>query len=302
MSHSRRQFLSRSAMVAALAVLPAPFKALAARSRFNFTPVRRGVGIFEARGGTIGWLVRDKALVAVDSQFPESAQACLDGLTEKSGRRMDLLINSHHHGDHTAGNSVLGANARHIVAQSNVPVLQKRFYGKSEREQKYADITFEETWTQDLGDETIALNYFGPGHTGGDSVIHFQNADVAHMGDLVFNHRHAYIDLPAGCDTRNWMTVLERTYDMFTDNTVFIFGHGNPTHGILGTRDDVLVMRDYLGALRKAVSDGIRDGKSSADIAALGLEGFESHRIDGSTKGIEGNLMAVYEELTEAVE
>ena len=52
------------------------------------------------------YALKDKgAVVAVDSQFPDSAKACVDGLQERSKNRgVDLLINSHHHGDHTGGN------------------------------------------------------------------------------------------------------------------------------------------------------------------------------------------------------
>jgi len=301
---NRRRFLNQSASVLALAALPLPIRAVAHNRSLNFTPIRRGVGIFEGRGGTIGWLIRDDALVVVDSQFPESAGVCLNGLAERSSRSIDLLINSHHHGDHTAGNPVLGADANHILAHANVPVLQRRSAESRGNmdQQKFADVTYEETWEQTIGDEVVRLQYLGPAHTGGDSIIHFQNADVVHMGDLVFNHRHAYIDLAAGSETLNWMSVLQRTYLDHTDDTVFIFGHANPVNGVLGTRDDLLIKRDYLGALRDAVANGIRDGKTADEIAADGLQGFDGHKIDGSSSGIAGNLKTVYEEVTRTVE
>jgi glyoxylase-like metal-dependent hydrolase (beta-lactamase superfamily II) len=50
----------------------------------------------------------------------------LDGLKEKTDHVMDYLINTHHHGDHTAGNPVFKGFAKHIVAHQNVPDLQKR--------------------------------------------------------------------------------------------------------------------------------------------------------------------------------
>ncbi len=292
-------------MLATLASLPSSLRNFgSAFQARNFTPIRRGVGIFESRGGTIGWLVRPEALAVVDSQFPESAAVCLEGLKERSDRTMDLLINSHHHGDHTAGNAVLGADADHILAHANVPILQRRSAEKnnSVEAQKFADVTFEETWEESVGDENIKLSYFGPGHTSGDAIIHFQEANVVHMGDLVFNHRPAYIDLAAGASTRNWISILERAYKEFTDDTVFIYGHGNPTHGILGTRDDLLASADYFTALRKAVSDGIRDGKTTDEIAAKGLEGFDSFKVNGSADGIAGNLKTVFEEVTQTVE
>lgn len=299
----RRRFLTRTgaALGAGLAVAALPFPVSARSTQAGlFTPIRRGTGRFESRGGTIGWLINDDALVVVDSQFPESAAECRDGLQERSGRTVDLLINSHHHGDHTGGNSVLGADADHIVAHDNVPMLQRM---QAEQRgtlnaQAYADTTFAETWSQDVGDETVHLYHFGPAHTAGDAIIHFEKADVVHMGDLVFNYRHAYIDLGAGADTANWMTVLERAHDQFTDNTVFIFGHGNPANGVLGRRENLLVMRDYLGALRDAAEAGINAGMSAIETGAHGLEGFQSHMLQGNPDGIAGNIATVFEEMT----
>jgi len=54
---------------------------------------------------------RDRApstrVLVVDSQFPETAQMLLDGLKSRTQRKIDLLINTHHHGDHTHGNCLL---------------------------------------------------------------------------------------------------------------------------------------------------------------------------------------------------
>ena len=41
-----------------------------------FTLLRRNVGIFNQRGGTIGWLVSGDGLLVVDSQFADTAPTC----------------------------------------------------------------------------------------------------------------------------------------------------------------------------------------------------------------------------------
>src|SRR6187549_2605873 len=118
MSLSRRDFIARSALVFGAGAL-APSAIAAAMQQVPpagaapqapdwqpvFTPMRRNVGYFTGRGGTIGYLIDKGAVVVVDSQFPDSAQACLTGLNERSqNHAVDLLINTHHHGDHTGGN------------------------------------------------------------------------------------------------------------------------------------------------------------------------------------------------------
>jgi glyoxylase-like metal-dependent hydrolase (beta-lactamase superfamily II) len=92
----------------------------------EFKDVRRNVGTFFARGGTIGYLVTPDAVVVVDSQFADTAPLFLEGMKPKTQRKFDLLINSHHHGDHTGGNKVIQPNVAKIVAHANVPGLQKK--------------------------------------------------------------------------------------------------------------------------------------------------------------------------------
>ena len=249
----------------------------------TFTDLRRGVGYFTERGGTIGYLATDDALVMVDTQFAESAQTAYDGLDERTPGRasvIDLLVNTHHHGDHTSGNGVLAPLAARHVAHEAVPGLQRAAAVRSGSldQQAYARETYSREWSTDVGDETVMLHYFGQAHTCGDSMVHFVNADVVHTGDLVFNRLPPYIDLGAGADTANWMSVMEQAHATFSDETTFIFGHGNEEYGVTGTRADLLVMRDFLGATREYVERGLASGESVESLAEIdAIPGFPDH-------------------------
>lgn len=296
---NRRDFLKTTALAAATVSFPFPVRG---RPRFDgFAPIRRGVGVFEGEGGTIGWLINDDALVVIDTQSPESATTFWTGIQERTDRSIELLINSHHHGDHTGGNSVLGPHANQILAHSNVPGLQRASAESRNNleSQVYADLLYDQAWERDAGDETIRLKYYGSAHTGGDSVIHFEKANVVHVGDLVFNRMPAYIDLPAGATTEGSIRVLEAIHDDFSDETVFIFGHGNPANGIIGTRADLILMRDFFTALREYVGKGIAEGKSAEELDADRLPGFESHYIDDWAGGINHDIQMVYSELSD---
>src|SRR6476661_9824032 len=114
---NRRQFLvSSSAGLAgaSLVGLPAWAQQPAAPPTTAFNDVRRGVGCFTGQGGTIGYVINGDGAIAVDSQFPATAGPCVEGLKQKSPKGIDLLINTHHHGDHTGGNSVFKPVVRHI--------------------------------------------------------------------------------------------------------------------------------------------------------------------------------------------
>ena len=279
---SRRQFVARSAVAAAALPFVSPLAQAGAFGqppprRAEFTAIRRGVGAFTERGGTIGYLRSDTALVAVDTQFPDSARTFLDGLRD-DGRGLDVLVNTHHHGDHTAGNAVLAPLAAQHVAHEAVLGLQRAAASQSGSldAQRYASDTFERTWSADLGDEVLALHYFGPAHTCGDAVVHFERADVVHMGDLVFNRRQPYIDRGAGASVEHWGTVLETVHGRFADDTAFIFGHAGDGYPVIGTRADLLVMRDFLAAARQAIVVRGADGATAAEIEGLLIPGFEA--------------------------
>ena len=304
MSTSRRDFLATSAAAALAATFgrPALLGALQqAQAQPVFTPIRRNVGYFTMRGGTIGWLVNPSAVVVVDSQFPPEAKACLDGLNSRSNNHpVDFLINTHHHGDHSGGNISFRGAAKKVVAHAKADEHMRNPPGaQAPADQLYPDTTFAETWSADVGDEKVVARYYGRAHTSGDAVITFERANVAHMGDLMFNQRHPVVDRAAGATLRNWMTVLDRTVKDHSNDTIYIFGHGNTGLPVTGSKDDLAKFRDYIGALLAFVETQVKAGKSRDEVLAMRdpLKGFESFGRFGAANARDP-LTCAYEEVT----
>jgi cyclase len=316
---NRRTFLLRSAGLAAAGLFsrtllraqtPAPAAGSTAAGAkpaapsgppiTEFKPLRRNTGIFTGRGGTIGWLASPSALIVIDTQFPDTAATCLAGLPDRNGRTLDVVLNTHHHFDHTSGNPIFKPAARKIVAQANVPKLQFAAAEKSGELEKqvFADTTFAEVWRHDCGDEVVTAQYFGPAHTNGDAVMTFEKANVVHMGDLVFNRLYPYIDRPGGASVRGWVKRLEEVHENFPADAIYIFGHGSSKFGVTGTRDDLLVMRDLLNAMLGHVQQGLDAGKTKEQIAALdNLPGFPDFHVPAPNR-LPSILGTVYDELT----
>ncbi len=297
MLQSRRHFLTgASALALAAALRPSRAIGQTPLPTSEFTIIRGDVGMFVAQGGTIGWMVSADGVVVVDAQMPPTSQPCLDGLAARSGnRRIDCLFNTHHHLDHTGGNAVFRSTAKHIIAHRRVPELQKTA-ARPGTDQVYADTVFEERWAISLGAETITAIACGPAHTAGDSIVHFAQANVIHMGDLVFNRRLPVLDRPGGCRIARWIDVLERTAGDFPPDTRYIFGHAKPGFPVRGTREDLLVQRDFLAAVLDHVRREIQAQRSREAIiaAAVALKGFADH---GPLN--ERVLAPAYDELTE---
>jgi glyoxylase-like metal-dependent hydrolase (beta-lactamase superfamily II) len=183
-----------------------------------------------------------------------------------------------------------------------VPRLQRE---RAERDktldrQTYAEVTFPETWRKELASEVVAAKYFGPAHTSGDIVTHFEKANVIHMGDLMFNRMYPVIDRPGGASIRGWITVLERVAKAYPTDAIYVFGHGNAKFGVVGKATDLLVFRDYLSGLLDHVQKKIKAGEPKEKVVALdNLPGFpDFHVAPGPQNRLPLNLGVAYDELT----
>jgi cyclase len=256
------------------------------------------IGIFTERGGTILFCVSKKGIAVVDSQFPEQAQHLIDEIKKKTTKPFKYLINTHHHGDHTGGNIAFKGLVANVVAHANSLSNQRAAAEKNKNEDKqlYPTLTYNtEVLRKKLGKETISLHYFGAGHTNGDSLVHFERANIVHMGDLMFNRRHPFVDKSAGANMANWIKVLDKATNTFDNTTQFICGHAADGFEVIAKQDDLKAFGDYLGAILKFVEGEIKAGKTKEEIIKTKLvPGIGDWKGDG----IERPLTAAFTELT----
>lgn len=295
----RRIFLKNSGLVlGALAFLSNKTMAqLMTDPTWKINMLTDTIGIFTEKGGTILFYLSDDGIVVVDSQFPDAAGHLIDELKKKSEKPFRLLINTHHHGDHTAGNIAFKGMVQHVLAHENSKANQIRVAQekKNEDQQLYPDQTFGTTWCEPIGKEEICLHYFGAGHTNGDSLVEFKKAKIVHLGDLMFNRRHPYIDKSAGANISNWITVLDKAASKFSKKTTFICGHAADGYDVILKRDDLKLFGDYLGKVLVFVEAEIKSGKSKEEILkATSIPGVTEWKGDG----IERPLTAAYVELS----
>lgn len=297
---NRRNFIQNSALtLGAFTLLP---NGLWAKSNldtpYKIKELRGGVSVFTEKGGTIAYLQTPKGMVVVDSQFPEQSQHLIDELKKQSTNPFKLLVNTHHHGDHTGGNIAFKGLVEHVVAHENSLLNSKTVAQKQKNEDKqlFADVTFKDSWKQKVGKEKIKAHYFGAGHTNGDAVIHFENANVAHLGDLLFNRRYPFVDRAAGANINSWIKVLDKIHHTFDNETIFVFGHAFDPEKITGSKEDINAFKDYLEKLLVFVDAEIKAGKSKEEV-------IKSTAVPGVTEwkgdGIVRSLQAAYEELSE---
>ena len=293
----RRPFLQNASLAIAATAVPSWLHFVKPGSG-NMFPMRRNVGYFTEKGGTIGWFNHPDGIVVIDSQWKEQAEHLIELIMQGTMKPINYLINTHHHGDHTSGNIAFKGIAKNILAHENSKINQVNSAktNMTEADQLYPDMTYTDRWQQAVADELIDIQYWGAGHTNGDSIIHFQQANIVHTGDLVFNRRYPFIDKSAGASMENWINILQTMQSYFDNDTQFIFGHAREGFKVTGTKDDLAAFADYLTAVLEFVQAEINTGKSKDQLmTATSIPGAPEWIGDG----IERSLAAAYTELTE---
>ncbi|HEX2533659.1 MAG TPA: MBL fold metallo-hydrolase, partial [Chitinophagaceae bacterium] len=166
---NRRYFLRNTGLLAGAGLL---FRQQALASLFRTAPnairmLRRNVGLFTQRGGTIGFLLSPEGIIVIDSQFPDTAEQFKTEVKQQRDAPFRFLLNTHHHGDHTGGNIAFKGIVEHVIAQENALGHLKRVSESQNAldKQLLPDQPFRDEMKLKLGNEKIKGYYFGAGHT-----------------------------------------------------------------------------------------------------------------------------------------
>ncbi len=251
------------ALALALAALPAVAQRDMSNVEIKATHVAGNIHMLEGQGGNIAVSTGPDGVLMVDDQFAPLAEKISAAIAKLDQGPIKFVLNTHHHGDHTGGNAYFGRKAS-IVAHANA----RQRLAKDPKLPKEAlpVVTFEQSASVHLNGEEIRLIHLGPGHTDGDSIIHFTKSGVFHLGDQFFNGRFPFVDLGSGGEVAGLLKNIEAALKLIPADAKII-----PGHGALATRADLERYRDMLldtVALVKAAQAG---GKTLADVKAAGV-------------------------------
>lgn len=298
---NRSAFLRNSVFATAALSIPAQdlFAMLWQQPAWKINMLTENTGLFTMNGGAILFSKTKEGYVIVDSQFNTNAQNLIDELKKNAEPLFKLLINTHHHLDHTGGNVLFKGLAEHVLAHENSKINQQKVAAerKIEDKQLYPDQTYTDYHRRKIGKESIALYYFGAAHTNGDSIVHFERSNIAHMGDLVFNKIYPNIDRNAGASIKNWITVLDKAYNKLDKNTKVICGHGQKAEDVLVNIEFLKQKQFFLQTLLSFVEKEIKAGKSKEELLQNTIiPGVDEWK--DNFKFIKVNLGVAYDELT----
>jgi glyoxylase-like metal-dependent hydrolase (beta-lactamase superfamily II) len=271
--------------------------------------------VYRTRGGSV---LVDTATSPLGLRMVEDARVLAvpmgDGVTQEHDA---LVINTHHHADHTGGNWALGAAGirprvlMHARADERVRGMLDRYRGAASGGVQaagqveggarramavasaeafaagVAELTEEDFGASEtfdaaiheivLGDRPVVLHHFGAGHTDNDVVVHLPDENVVHCGDLLFAGMHPFFADDSGARCRGWIESVGKIIDLCDQDTVVV-----PGHGPVGNVRELHRQREYLEQLWEAVEREVASGTPREAVMRMAwpfMEGLEREQI-----------------------
>jgi glyoxylase-like metal-dependent hydrolase (beta-lactamase superfamily II) len=218
-------------------------------------------------------------------------------IADLSPRRVEVLFNTHYHGDHVGSNEFLGKNKVRILAHENVKKrLSERFdnkaFGRMMEPLPAAALptdTFTSAGKFTAGQEVLEYTHVPMAHTDGDSFVFFTGPNILHTGDLLFIGRYPVVDYSVGGSLAGMAASLERMDGIGNAQTRIIPGHGPLTDkaGMRAAREMWLTINQRLESAAKqgrSVDEVVKEAPTKDFDAKLNVtnpEGFVRQAYGG---------------------
>ena len=289
---SRRRFIALASLgVAAIAFAPrlvfAQKKGIvqtmidsAAKAKIETYTLRRNISVLEGSGGNIAVLTGKDGKLLIDSGFTVSQPRITEALNRLSSDPTTQLINTHWHIDHTDGNTWVHSAGAAITAHVNT----RKHLSTSTRVEGWhytfppapagaiPKAVFDDAYRVHHNDTQLALKHYAPAHTDSDISVVFEEADVIHVGDTLWNGIYPFIDYSTGGSIDGMIRATEHNLSAVTDKTIVI-----PGHGPVANKTSLAEFRDMLVTIRSNVAILKKQGKSlSATIAAKPTAAYDA--------------------------
>lgn len=173
----------------------------------------------------------DEGILVVDAAYEHTAEKLMKEIQRIGEVPIRYLINTHLHGDHTGGNKVIGRDAD-IVAHESVKaflsVEQQRGENVIPAFPEYAlpNILVEGHKEMSFNQQKIQITHMPGGHTRGDLIVYFTQANVLVMGDLLFAGFFPFVDVHNGGNPFRFLENVKEIMDHYPEDVIIVGGHG----------------------------------------------------------------------------
>lgn len=226
-------------------------------------PVADGLFMLVGQGGNIGLSLGSDGAFIIDTQFAPLSEKIQAAVNAAGGGEVEFVVNTHWHGDHTGGNANFANAGAVVMAHNNVRV---RLVGDDADAAALPTVTFPERISFHWNGDDVNVEHVDNAHTDGDSLIHFTNLNVFHMGDLFFNGAYPFIDVDSDGNFDGIISAAENVLTRSNSETRII-----PGHGALANRGDLETYVSVLKTIRDRFQSLIDEGRTEDQVVAAGV-------------------------------
>ena len=245
--------------------------------------VEVAAGVYVLMGGpaqgNILVSVGSDGLFLVDTMYGQMHEKIIAALAELSDEPVRYVVNTHMHGDHTAGNEAMAARGAVVVAHEN---MRSRMLAQANNPPPMARlpvITYGEKLTLHFNGEVIDIYNPGQAHTDHDSIVFFRNANVMHVGDIPSSVRYPNIGINDGGTVEGMMAAARQVMEIANRETKIVPGHLGPVVGF----DEIEVQLEMFSIVRDRIANAIRAGQTLEEVlAAKPTADLDAARVAGA--------------------
>ena len=229
-----------------------------------------------ANNATFGFVVTAEGVVLIDSggtyQGAQNIEILIKRVTDKP---VVTVINTGGQDHRWLGNGYFKKQGAQIIASEKAVIDQNsraqdqfimlgNLVGNeviSDTNAVYADKTFAEQFSFEMGETIFEIYHSGQAHTPGDSYVWLPQKEVMFTGDIVYVER--MLGVGTQSNSKSWIRVFE-TMAAYKPKYL-IPGHGKATN-LSQAKNDTY---DYLVFLRNSVADFMENGGDISDIGSV---------------------------------
>jgi cyclase len=235
------------------------------------TPVSGNVHLLVGSGGNVAVSAGPDGVLVVDDQFAPLAEKINKAIDKLSKKKIQYVLNTHWHFDHTGGNPVLGKEGL-IVAHDKVRTrlaVEGKVLGMTlpaTPKEGLPVITYDKSMSLFFNGEEIRLTHLPAGHTDGDTAVYFTSSNVLHTGDQFIVDMFPFFDMDNGGTVEGYLRNLESLLQTLPAGVKII-----PGHGPLAKKEDMERMVAMLKETIALVRSQKDAGKTLEQVQAQGV-------------------------------
>jgi cyclase len=261
-----------------LACLPGAFGQGLDFGKQEIQSVKIADGVFVLMGGPAQGNILVSAgsdgIFLVDTMYAPMHDKIMAALAKISDKPIRYVVNTHVHGDHTAGNAAMAKLGAVIISHDN---MLKRM--PAQPAEGLPALTYSDSLTLHFNGEEIYIFHPAPAHTDGDSIVYFRHANVMQVGDVPASLRYNNIGVNEGGSVDGMIAAGEQVMKIANQNTKIIPGHLGPVIGFQEIQLQLVMFR----TVRDRVLSAIRAGKTLEEVvASKPTADFDQSRMGGA--------------------